>query len=49
MLCRSNYFESIEGVNLMKRVAYWTIGTVACYLAFKSLPDIVRYVKISRM
>jgi hypothetical protein len=36
----------------MKRTAFWTLivlGVVAGYVVIKSAPDIVRYIKISRM
>jgi hypothetical protein len=35
----------------MNRTAYWAlaVGVFVAYLAVKSIPDVVRYVRISRM
>ena len=36
----------------MNRTAYWALavaGVFVAYLAVKSIPDVVRYIKISRM
>jgi hypothetical protein len=36
----------------MNRTGYWALaiaGMVVAYLAVKSIPDVVRYVRISRM
>ena len=36
----------------MNRAGYWALalaGMFVAYVAFKSIPDVVRYIKISRM